>query len=145
MIALGRSLSRDERGQALVLVVGFTVIVFSIAGVAVDGARLWLFRRGLQNVVDTAVLGAAGRLDSTALYASGGGVRRLDHSAAVDEARRLIGRRGLVGKVDITIDGNLVRASVTSEMDTSFLSLVGVEKLSVAAEAAAAPVFGGAP
>lgn len=141
MIELGR----DERGQALLLVVGFTVIVFSIAGVAVDGARLWLFRRGLQNSVDAAVLGAAGRVDSTALYASGGATRRLDHSDAVDEARRLIERRGLVGRLDIRIEANLVRATVTSEMETSFLSLVGVEKLSVAAEAAAAPVFGEAP
>lgn len=139
------ALSRDERGQALLLVVGFTLVVFSIGGVAIDGARLWILRRGLQSSVDAAAIAAAGRLDSTALYASGGTIRRLDPSAAIEEARRLIARRGLVARVDITIDGNVVRASVTSEMDTSFLSLVGVERLSVAAEAAAAPVFGEAP
>lgn len=141
MIARGR----DERGQALLLAVGFTLVAFAVAGVAVDGARLWVMRRDLQNGVDAAALGAAGRLDSTALYASGGAIRRLDRSAAVEEARRLIGRRGLVGRLDITIDDNLVRATVTAEIDTSFLSLVGIEKLSVAAEAAAAPVFGEAP
>lgn len=124
---------------------GFTLVVFAISGVAVDGARLWLLRRGLQSTVDAAALAAAGRLDSTALYASGGAMRRLDHPDAIDQARRLIARRGLVGRLEITIDGNLVRASLTSEIDTSFLSLVGVEKLSVAAEAAAAPVFGEAP
>lgn len=136
---------RNEGGQALLLVVGFTLLVFAIAGVAIDGARLAILRRGLQNSADAAALGAAGRLDSTALYASGGTVRRLDRSAAISEARDLLARRGLATAFEISVERNLVRAVVRARLQTTFLSLVGIEELPVAAEATAAPVFGEAP
>lgn len=137
--------SRNERGQALLLVVGFTLVAFAVAGVAVDGARLWVLRRGLQNSVDAASLAAAARLDSSGFYSGGGRRARIDSAAALEEAHDLMTSRRVADQFDITVDNGHVRAVATARLRTSFLSLVGVEELHVVAEAGAAPVFGEAP
>lgn len=136
---------RNQSGQALLLVIGFTLIAFAVSGVAVDGARLWVLRRGLQNTVDAASLAAAARLDSSGFYSSGGTRARIDDAAASQEARDLLAARRLAADIDITVEDDHVRAVATGRLRTSFLSLVGVEELHVVAEASAAPVFGEAP
>lgn len=135
----------DERGQVLPLVVGFTLVVFAISGVAADGARAWILRRGLQSSADAAVLAAAAQLDADTFYASGGQSAELDHSAAVAEARRVLATRQLATRSHISLEGDSVRAVVSARMRTSFLYLVGVDELPVVASATAAPVFGDAP
>lgn len=135
----------NERGQVLPLVIGFTLVVFAVAGVAVDGARIWLLRRGLQNSADSAVLAGAAQLDARAVYASGGTSSRLDSRAAFAAARSMLARRALVTSSEVTVQGDVVSAVVTARLRTSFLSLVGVEELRVAAEATATPVFGDPP
>jgi hypothetical protein len=127
------------------LVVGFTLVACAVAGVAVDGARLWVLRRGLQNTVDAASLAAAARLDTGGFYSSGGASGRLDSAAASEEARALVAGRGLADDLDVTVEHGHVRAVATAKLRTSFLSLIGVEELDVVAEARAAPVFGEAP
>lgn len=136
---------RDQRGQVVPLVVGFTLVVFAVSGLAIDGARVWLLRRGLQNSADAAAQAGAGQLDADALYSSGGVARVLDDSVAVAEARRLLASRGLATRSVVTLEGDVVRAVVSARMRTSFLSLVGVDELPVVASATAAPVFGGVP
>lgn len=136
---------RNERGQVLPLVIGFTVILFAVAGVAVDGAKVWLLRRGLQSTADSAALAAAAQLDGDGLYATGGTGARLDPSAAVRVAREVVERRGLATNSRVTFEGDLVRATVSGRLRTSFLSLIGVDELPVVAEATATPVFGEAP
>ena len=136
---------RNERGQMLSLVIGFTMVLFAVAGVAVDGAKMWLLRRGLQATADAAALAAAARLDVNAFYETGGASARLDPSAAVDEGREVLDRRGLASRSRISIEGNVVRARVSGRLRTSFLSLIGVDELPVVAEATATPVFGEAP
>lgn len=136
---------RNDRGQALVLVIGFTLVAFAVAGVAVDGARAWLLRRGLQSSVDAASLGAAARLDRSEFYSNGGTSALVDDAAALAEARRLMTARRLAADFQITVENDRVRAVATGRLRTSFLSLVGVEELQVVAEAYASPVLGEAP
>ena len=138
-------MKRDQHGQVLPLVAGFTLIVFAIAGVAVDGARQWLFRRGLQNSADAAAVAAAAQLDAGSFYAGGGTDVVLHRASAVAEAQRVLASRDLATQSSITVEGDLVRTQVRGRIRTSFLSLVGVDELTVVATATATPVLGHAP
>ena len=129
----------------LPLVIGFAVLLFAVAGVAVDGAKVWLFRRGLQTTADSAVLAAAAELDVNAFYEANGTSARLEPAAAIDAGREVLDRRGLASRSRISIEGDVVRARVSGRLRTSFLSLIGVDELPVVAEATATPVFGRAP
>ena len=51
--------SRAQRGQAIVLVALILVALFGFLGLALDGGRGYLDRRGMQGAVDAAALGAA--------------------------------------------------------------------------------------
>ena len=121
------------------------LIAFAIGGVAVDGARMFLYRRGLQASADSAALIAAAQLDADSFYSLGGADVILDPSSAVAEAKRVLASRNLATWSSLTIEEDLVRAEVRGRMRTSFLSLVGVDELSVGASATASPVLGDAP
>lgn len=138
-------MKRDERGQMLPLVAGFTLIVFAVAGVAVDGARLWLLRRGLQASADAAAIAAGAQLDADPFYARGGTGLVLDRDAATAAAQRVLASRKLATRSAITLEGDVVRVEVRGLLRTSFLSLVGVKELPVVAGATASPVLGDAP
>ena len=136
---------RDESGQALLIAVGFTLIAFAVAGVAVDGARMFLLRRGLQSSVDAASMVAASQLDEDALYSTSERNSRLDPLAAMTEARVFVAQRGVADRLEVRVERDVVVLRATARLRTSFLGLVGVEELTVAADASAAPVFGEAP
>ena len=50
---------RAQKGQAIVLVALILVALFGFLGLAVDGGRGYLDRRGMQGAVDAAALAAA--------------------------------------------------------------------------------------
>ncbi|HEV2754612.1 MAG TPA: pilus assembly protein TadG-related protein [Actinomycetota bacterium] len=129
----------DERGQVTVLVLGMALIVFAVAGVAVDGTRAWLLRRSLQNAADAAALAGAGEIDRAAYYASGGSIVRLDPAASEAVAARWLEQRGLDARASIASSAERVAVEMRTELDTTFLALIGVQRLEVAAEADAAP------
>ena len=135
-------LARDERGQTLILVLGFALICFAVAGLALDGTRAWLFRRTLQNAADAAALAGAAELDRAAYYSSAGRTIVLDASAARAAAGKWLAKRGL--PVDAVVDAGAdgVRVEVRGQIDTTFLRLIGVLRLPVAAVASAEPVAG---
>lgn len=133
----------NERGQATVLVIGLSLVVFSIAGLAVDGTRAFLFRRSLQNSADAAALAAAAELDQAAYYASGGEVAVLDENAARRSAAEWLQRRGLPLKAEVATAPDRVEVVVRGAVPTTFLSLAGITELPVAARADASPIAGG--
>jgi uncharacterized membrane protein len=136
---------RGEPGQTTVLVVGLVLVVFAVTGLAVDATRAFLFRRTLQNVADGSAVAAAGEISRATYYASGGRDLRLDPQQADDTARRWLSRRGLDLDVDVDTDGNQVHVIARGWVSSTFLSLVGVHRIPVAAEAVARPVGGAAP
>jgi len=130
---------RDESGQVMVLGVGLTLVVFAVAGLAVDGTRAFLMRRSLQNVADSAAVSGAASIDKRAYYNSGGRVVRLDQAAAHEAAAHLIQERGLPLIVDHMVADDTVSVAVRAEAPTTFLRLVGVDGIEVAASGTAAP------
>jgi uncharacterized membrane protein len=135
-------MSRDDKGQVTILAIGLAMVVFAIAGLAVDGTRVFLVRRSLQNSADAAALAGAAELDTEAYYASGGNSLVLDQAAARRAASGWLARRDLLVEAQIATAPRRVEVLIRAETPTSFLGIVGVFTIPVAAAASAAPLSG---
>ena len=131
--------TRDEVGHVTLLALGLAMVVFAVAGLAVDGTRAFLAQRSLQNVADAAAVASAGSIDRDIYYASGGGVVELDEMEARKTAARVLARRGLPADVGFVARDGDIQILVRSTSRTTFLRLVGVTEIPVAAAAVAAP------
>ena len=136
---------RSQSGQATVLVLGLAIVVFAVSGLAVDGTRAFIARLTLQNAADAAALAGAGELDLGGFYSSGGSELRLDAAGASVLAYRYLDARGFAGEALVDADEASVTVVLRDEVATSFLGLVGVDALPVAADARAEPVPGEGP
>lgn len=133
-------LQREEAGQTTLLVLGFALLVFAVAGLAVDGTKAFLFRRSLQNAADSSALAGAGQLDASAFYSSGGRVVVLSPTEARAAALEWIGKRGLPVNAAVAADPTGVRVVLRGRVATSWLAMVGLSSIPVAAEARAEPL-----
>ena len=133
---------RDERGQTTVLVLGLALVSFAVAGVAVDGTLAFLMRRALQNAADSSAMAGAAELAQVAYYESGGEQVRVDPERARRVVEQWLLARGLGAQAVVVADAQAVRVLLRKEVATTFLRLVGVNRLPVAAEARAEPVLG---
>jgi uncharacterized membrane protein len=129
----------SQSGQVSVFVIGVALICFAIAGVAVDGTRAFLYRRTLQNAADAAALAGASEIDSRAYYSNRDEVV-LDDTGARAAALEWLARRGLTVSADVSATPALVRVGLNGRMNTTFLGLVGIADLPVAAAATAEPL-----
>ena len=134
--------ARSEAGQVTVLVLGLALVTFAVGGLAVDGTRAFLLRRTLQNAADGASLAAASEIDTTSYYESGGTRIELALGPARRTAERWLGLRGIRARVAIDVRPDSISIVLRSEMPTSFLGLVGVDRVPVAASARSEPVPG---
>lgn len=132
--------ARDESGQVLVLVLGLSLIAFAVAGVAIDGTRALIYRRTLQNAADAAAMAGADAIDRDTYYSSGGERIELDIGKARAAAVETMSRRGVAAPTRIEGNRGGIAVTIRSSVETSFLRLIGVDRLDVAATARAAPV-----
>ena len=137
-------MTRNERGQASVLLVGVLLIGLMFAGLAVDGARMFTARRDLQNVADSAALAGASSLDEGVYRASGGGDVQLDPVAARQAVNDVLVRSSLPAsvKVDVIVAADRVEVRVARPVRPLFLGLVGLGPEQIGAHASAAPQTG---
>ncbi len=134
--------TRDESGQAMVLILGLLLIALAVTGLAVDGTRAFIYRRTLQNAADAAALAGADAIDLDAYYGSGGTRIVLDGDAAERAARVVLARRRIAARVAIAGSADAIVVSLRSPVTTSFLRLIGIASLPVSASARAAPIPG---
>ena len=132
----------DDSGQTTVLVLGLALVTFAVAGLAVDGTRAFLHRRTLQNAADSAALAAAGEVDRDLYYSSAGRTVKLDPRAAATTAGRWLQRRGIQASATFGVSGNSIGVTLTGSLPTTFLGLVGIDQIRVAASATAEPETG---
>jgi Flp pilus assembly protein TadG len=118
------------------------VVCLAIAGLAVDGTRVFLARRTLQNVADSAALAGASEVDEAELYSTNGRVVKLNAARAKREAGLFLQKRGIPLSSSVVAGSEVVRVRVRQTLATSFLALVGVERIAVEATAEAAPAAG---
>jgi Flp pilus assembly protein TadG len=136
---------RSQDGQATVLILGLALVVFAVTGLTVDGTRAFIARRTMQNAADAAALAGAGEINLGAFYSSGGSELQLDAAGARSLAYRYLDARGYAGRAVVDANEGSVTIVLRDEIATSFLGLVGVDALGVAAEARAEPVPGDGP
>lgn len=130
----------SQSGQMSILALGLAMLLFAVAGVAVDGTRAFLFRRSLQNAADASALAGAGEVDVDAYYETAGREVILEPLAARRAALEWLARRSLPAQAAIAADPNGLRVRLKGRIDTSFLALIGMQSIEIAAEAAAEPV-----
>jgi Putative Flp pilus-assembly TadE/G-like len=116
--------SRDERGQATILIIGLFVVAALLVAVVVDSSAAYLRRSGLDSLADGAALAAADGIEGRQVYEGG-----LGDQARIDPvvARRLVGdylaatgagRRypGLTFAVDATVDRVVVQVAAPLDL-----------------------------
>ncbi len=135
---------RNERGQTTVLVLGLSLVVFAVVGLAVDGTRAFLLRRTLQNMADAAAVAGASEVDQSTYYSTGGGEVSVEPGAAQKMASEWLLRRGLRVRAQVDATPERVMVVVRDDLPATFLGLVGIDSIPVAAEASAEPVSGSA-
>ena len=135
----------NEEGQVAPLALGLALVLFAVAGLAVDGTRAFLFRRTLQNAADAAALAGAGEVDRSTYYNSGGSEVVLDPGRATEVAFRWLRARGVAAASGITSSSTRVSVTLKGTSPTLFLRLVGLQQVSVGATAEAEPGLGGVP
>lgn len=122
-------MSRDERGQATVFIIGLAVVLLMAIAVVVDASAAFLQRQGLDTVADGAALAGAdaGSRNLDALYGEGvDAAGRLDQAEAVaraavaDHLRRtgaLAAYPGLTVDVRFDPDEDAVIVSLRAPLD----------------------------
>lgn len=139
---IAASMDEGQDGQVTLLALGLCLVSIAVAGLAVDGARTWIHKRTLQSAADAAALSGASGLNVARFYAKGGADATLDPRRVANRVTGLLRQRGLRAtfRVEALSDG--VRVRLDSQVDTTFLSLVGIGRVPVTAEAVARPFLG---
>jgi Flp pilus assembly protein TadG len=132
--------TRDQRGQTTILVVGIVVLVMSVIGLAVDGTRAFLYRRALQSAADAAALAGAGEIARDSYYASRGRTIEIEPHSARNAAERWLDLRSLSVETAVASSPTEVTVALRGEIPTLFLRLIGITSVPVGAEAASSPL-----
>jgi hypothetical protein len=125
-----------------ILALGLALVVFSVAGLAVDGTRAFLTRRTLQSAADSAALAGAGSIDVRSLYASGGRKVLLDPAAARREALVWLDLRGLPVTREVVAGSGGIAVLLEGEVETTWLGLIGIDRVPVVVRSRSAATRG---
>ena len=68
-------MTRDERGQTTLLIIGFAIVAIMMVAVVVDASAAYLRRTGLDSLADGAALAAADGVQGRQVYEGGLGRR----------------------------------------------------------------------
>ncbi len=118
-------MSRDERGQASVLVVGFFLVVALTVAVVVDASAAYLRRQALASLADAAALAAADEVMAERAYLgtiddplapADRGVARSQALAYLDQVDARATFPGLTVRVDIRGGAVVVRLSAPLDL-----------------------------
>lgn len=127
-----------ESGSATIFVVGFAMVLFAGAGLAIDGGRAINARDKATDIAEQAARAGAGQLDQVALR--NGGAVVLDQDAARARADSFVTLAGYVPTTTTAANSVTVRASATYR--TALLGIVGINTIDVSGIATASPATG---
>jgi Flp pilus assembly protein TadG len=133
----------DDRGAATIFVVGLAVMLLVVAGLVVDGGLAINARSTAFDIAEQAARAGARNVDEDTLRETDQvvvdeGEARADAADFLDQA--LAGKQN--PNAGIQVNGNEVTVTVTYDVDTALLGLVGRQQFSVAAEATARAAVG---
>ncbi len=139
---------RDERGQSLVLVVLFLVVLLGFAALVLDVGHAYLAQRKLQASVDAAALAGAGGLPSVSSasgLAGAYGAAGANAPQGVDGVQMTVSMKCIASAPGCTVsaDGvctgpcNAVVVKETASVPTVFGKVLGIDSIPVHASASA--------
>jgi Flp pilus assembly protein TadG len=112
---------RNERGQAMVLVVFAIIAMIAMAGLALDGGRLHTQRRQAQNAADAAAVAGARELLQIRVDACGGSLPSAD---AIDDAVAQ-------AILNFTTQNEIVADGTTGDIEAWYVKAVGTDAQNV--------------
>lgn len=131
-----------QAGQAIVWTAIMLPLFLSVVGLAIDAGILFSARRELQNVADSAARAGAMQVDVRAYRESSGANVVLDQAAARDAAAEYVAQQGKGMAATVAAEPQRVMVSVSRDVPTSFLRLVGITTVRVSATAPAEVRYG---
>ena len=134
--------SQRQRGQAVVLVALMMVALVAFAGLALDGAQVYMMRRGMQNAADAGALAGANEMGNKSpsgviaskvhsYTMSGGGI---GNGADSYTAVYLPSGNDVKTTAPATSD-NCIRVTARANFPTFLIGLIGFDTLDAAASA----------
>jgi Flp pilus assembly protein TadG len=143
-VTLGRR--PGDQGSATVFVVGFAIVLFACAGLALDGGRAINARDRVNDVAEQAARSGAGQLDDASLRGANGTIV-LDQAAAKSEADRFVNQANpqYTPTTSVAPDGLSVTVRVDATYQTAILGIVGINSMAVSGTATANPATGVGP
>jgi Flp pilus assembly protein TadG len=127
-----------DQGSATIFVVGFALVLFAGAGLAIDGGRAINARDKATDVAEQAARVGADQLDQGILRDRGAVV--LDQGEAQFRADSFVRIAGYTPTVTTSANTVTVRASATYR--TALLGIIGINSIDVSGLATANPVTG---
>ncbi|MCT9928764.1 pilus assembly protein TadG-related protein [Planotetraspora sp. A-T 1434] len=145
MITPGRG---GDRGSMSVFVVIFSVAVFLLAGLLVDGGAAINARLKAADIAEQAARAAADQIDTEALRATGQVRLLADEGTVCGKARQIVAAQEVDGvkMTECAMGGaqNEVTVGIGVHWDAYFLSVLGFSGADMEANATAAPDAGAA-
>jgi Flp pilus assembly protein TadG len=124
-----------ERGSVLITGLLLSLALLMVIGFAVDVGHAFLVKRQLASIADDAALSGSQAIDLPSLHE---GHLQLDPEQARTEAQQTIAANpSVTGQVNATTGS--VTVTVTRQVPTILLGLVGLRTLTITAHATAAP------
>ena len=127
----------DDGGAIAAFVVLVMVGLLALVGLVVDGGTALTARQAAEVEAEQAARAGAGALSVDALRAD---VIQIDGPAAVAAAEQFMVASGHPGTA--VVAGGVVTVTIRYQVPTAILGLVGIDRLTVSAEAAAVNVGG---
>lgn len=131
----------EEGGQVMILVAIMMVGLVAVAGLVTDGGIVFTQRRDLQNVADAAALAGASQIDENVYRSSAGDTVELDETAAYNAASDYLTNEGGL-EYAVSVAPDRVDVSVSRQAGTGILRVLGIDSVSISANASAAPRHG---
>lgn len=131
-----------ESGQAIVWAAVMLPLFLSVVGLAIDAGIVFSARRELQNVADSAARAGAMQVDERTYRASPGTSVVLDQTAAQQLATEYAASHGKGLAARVGVEPQRVVVSVSRDVPTGFLRLVGITTVRVSATAPAELRYG---
>jgi len=130
---LGADRRRDERGSISVWMIASAIALIGIAGIAVDLSGQVHTKQHAQDVAAQASRVGAEQVSADAVA---GGTAGVNLVAARNAAQQYLQDAGVTGSVNV-VNGNTIEVTTTETYSTTFLGLLGIDRLTVTGEATA--------
>lgn len=132
---------RRDRGTATVFVLGLSLVLFGVAGLAIDGGKVINEKDRAHDVAEQAARAGANQIALGPLRSQG--IVVLDQGAAAQAAAGFVGSTSsyqLDGGPRVT--ATTVTVNVRKVITTNLLGIVGIDNITITASATASPVTG---